>query len=141
MHKTVRQVFQKTQTRRGLDCKRSQPSRTHRPKVNHRGGTKWIGSRRAKSMPVANSESQVLLHRLAFDDFFWVIPAERQVVIRIGAFVFDLLDVRKRLGCQLAHINFLVVRWFVLVAFMLKHSAIRSLSIANFSSVEMGERS
>ena len=60
------------------------------PRTLHRSRTERIASRSPECVPVHNAESHVLFHRLAFDNFVFVVPVESKRVFRFGTFVLDL---------------------------------------------------
>ena len=55
------------------------------------GSRKPAGGDRLDREPTGHGESEVILHGLAFDHFGGVVLPEREVVLRIRAFVLDLL--------------------------------------------------
>ena len=46
-------------------------------------------------MPVNHGEPQVVLHRLALDDFVFIVPFEGQRIFAVRTFVPDLFNLRK----------------------------------------------
>ena len=58
-------------------------------------GAEGITTGAAHSVPIDDAEPEVVLHRFAFNHFAFVVPAEGERVFGLGAFVGDLLDVRK----------------------------------------------
>ena len=82
-----------------LDELERRPHATHRildrvaavvPRPDHGSRAERITARSAKRVPVDDAEAKMLLHRLAFHDLVFVVPAERQRILRCGAFKSDL---------------------------------------------------
>ena len=62
------------------------------PGPPHRARSERVAARAAKRVPIGHAEAEMILHRLAFDQFAGVVVAERQRVLRVGAFVGDVAD-------------------------------------------------
>ena len=65
------------------------------PWTQGRAGSKWIGERIAKRVPIDDTEPQMVAHRFSFDDPVLVVVAEGERILAVGAFVGDLVDFRK----------------------------------------------
>ncbi len=65
------------------------------PGPQHRGRTEGVRTAAAHRVPVGDAEAEMVLHRLAGHDFRLVVVAESQGILRLRAFVADLLDFRK----------------------------------------------
>ena len=65
------------------------------PRPQHRARPERIAAGAPHRVPIGHAEAEVVLHRLAFDQFALVVVAEGQRVLRVGAFVLDLGDVGK----------------------------------------------
>ena len=59
------------------------------PRHVHRRGAKRVRTIGSHTVPEGSAEPQMIFHRFAFDEFVWIIIAERQIVVRIGSFVLN----------------------------------------------------
>ncbi len=66
------------------------------PRPEHGARPEGIAARAPHRVPIGHAEAQVVLHRLAFDQFVLVVVAEGQRVVRFGAFEADFGDFGKR---------------------------------------------
>src|SRR5688572_2371451 len=69
--------------------------RTILPGPLHGRGTEGIASSPSKRMPIDDAEPKMVPHRLPFDQFIRVIPAECQRVLGLRTFVADVLNFRE----------------------------------------------
>jgi hypothetical protein len=65
------------------------------PGPQHGSRPERIAARSAHRMPIGYAEAEVVFHRLAFDQFAFVVMAKRQRVLRLGAFVTDFGNIGK----------------------------------------------
>ncbi len=65
------------------------------PGPQHGARPEGIAAGAPHRVPIGDAEPEMVLHRLAFDRLAGVVVAERQRVLRFGAFVTDFGDVGK----------------------------------------------
>ena len=61
----------------------------------HRARPERVAARAAERVPVGDGEAEVVLHRLAFDDFVLVVVVKGEHVLALRALEANLLDIGK----------------------------------------------
>ena len=65
----------------------------------------------AERVPIGHAEAEVVLHRLAFDHFVFVVVVEGQRVLALGAFEADLFDSREMQPWFVVSVGWTVMGW------------------------------